>query len=276
MEHLSTEQIAQCADAIVYGKYGELDIDLRNHLANCDECAAEVLSVTDIVFDYNLEKSDKGKVLNMKRWIAVVSGVAAAITVVFLVTSVFFNSKFKSDYIVSDDSIKVKSTEITNNEVKIDARGDVVENNQTITTAADKNENSSLSKVEPEHKVKQKVKIKSKTPSDQQTSFSGLYVPDQTLEILFENFTQAYRGADIVVLSTGITQVPENDSLKWSNPNKDELYVEFFDNKGTRFLTTTEYSSGIKLPELEDGLYYWKLVNQDFDLLFVGKIVVEK
>lgn len=263
--HLSEEQIAQCADAIVGGRYGELDSELRNHLTICDDCAAEVLSVTDIVIDFKANAS-KGKLIRFKPWVAAVSGVAAVGLIFFVAMALLKQNPNTQN--LAENEYKFPAVGVVDSAELIGSPTEEVESLANLEKPEDKSD-----VVSPKSAPKQKETPMKSKPVD---SFSGgSYVPDQTLEILFENFTQAYRGEDIVILSSGVTELPGTDSLKWSNPSKEELYVEFFDNTGNRFLTLTERSSGISIPDLNNGLYYWKLINQDFDLLFVGKIVVK-
>ncbi|MGE0079577.1 MAG: hypothetical protein AB7S48_17080 [Bacteroidales bacterium] len=53
MEHLTEQEIAQCADAIREGSYASLPHAVREHVANCDECANEIAMVAEIVNEIN-------------------------------------------------------------------------------------------------------------------------------------------------------------------------------------------------------------------------------
>ena len=126
--------------------------------------------------------------------------------------------------------------------------------------------------------VEQGTEAKIESPATDTSPSNKLlasYEPNSELEKLYDNFASAYRSDDISVVSDRIVRVPANDSLKWSNPSKEIMNVDIFNNKGNRILTLSSNTNGIKIPALDDGLYYWKLINQDFDLLFVGKIFVE-
>ncbi len=257
-KHLTEEQIAQCADAIVDGKYGLLDNYLRQHLAVCDECASEVLSVSDIVVDFKQEVKEV-KTIRLKPWFTLIVSVAAVGLIFVVVTSVMdFNHKSVQalQALVSDES-SVADTTIKDSVIE----DSIVSGNNNVV--------ESPKQVLPKKSDKEPVKIV------QKELLAEAFVPDKTLEVLFNNFTQTYRGEDVVITSKGIIKRAETDSLKWSNPMGEELYVEFFNNKGTRIITLTKKSAGVLIPELDKGLYYWKLINQDFDLLFVGKILVE-
>lgn len=246
--HFTEEEIAVCADAIADGNYASLDANLREHLTICDECAAEVLGVTDIVI--NQRSEGKGKRFRVKSWIAIASGVAATVLLFFVVSALLTK-------IPAFENSEVATTLMTESLVeRADSVALIPSSSDALTVA-------------PEQFATNHKSNKPK-PSD-----GASYVPDATLEVLFQNHTQEYRGEDITVMSKGILKLSETDSLKWSNPSKEELFVEFFNNKGDRILTLTQKQSGMPIPDLSNGLYYWKLINQDFDLLFVGKIVVD-
>jgi hypothetical protein len=101
------------------------------------------------------------------------------------------------------------------------------------------------------------------------------YTPNPQLEKLVENFRGTYRGGDITVTSLELTIFPTTDSLKWKNPSSTTLIVEILDVMGEKVFEADTKHSGIKIPSLKKGLFYWKLMNQDFDLHYVGKIRVE-
>lgn len=258
-KHLTEEQIAQCADAIVDGRFGLLDGSLRQHLAVCDECASEVLSVSDIVVDFK-EEAKEVKTIGFKPWVAAIASIAAAGLIFVVVTSVLdFNQ----------DSEQELQALASSNNVVADTTENTIEIIDSIVTG------KSTAVDLPKQAFQPKTSEKEAVTVVQKDLLAEAFVPDKTLEVLFSNFTQTYRGEDVVITSKGIIKRTETDSLKWSNPMGEELYVEFFNNKGTRIITLTKKSAGVQIPELDKGLYYWKLINQDFDLLFVGKILVE-
>ncbi|MFP4556766.1 MAG: hypothetical protein ACLFNU_07835 [Bacteroidales bacterium] len=264
--HLTEEQIAACADAIIDGKYSNLNQDIRNHLAECDECAAEVLNVTEISIDFSAGSSTKGLFIKFKPWIIATASIAAAGALLLIA----FNATVFSD----SDNVNSPPLALENadNHHGYDEPYSTRMSDTSETRLAQEKDSA---KRQLEDSIKQKVTEKKESKTELKEDYLLPYGPNETLEKLFNNFTQAYRGEDITITSKGVTKIPEADSLKWSNPNGEELYVEFFNNKGHRINTLTVNSAGIPLPELDKGLYYWKLINNDFDLLFVGKIIVE-
>ncbi|MFW6202759.1 MAG: hypothetical protein ACOC30_00510, partial [Marinilabilia sp.] len=62
--------------------------------------------------------------------------------------------------------------------------------------------------------------------------------------------------------------------LEWTNKEKEELIIEILDNKGDRILRDVTTGNRYRVENLGNGLYYWKLISSDYDLLFCGRIRV--
>ncbi len=99
--------------------------------------------------------------------------------------------------------------------------------------------------------------------------------PNEKLEKLYKNHKETYRVNSIKIISKGELEYPKVDSLKWANNANDKLIVEIFNNKDKKIKTIETNNSAVKIPKLSTGIYYWKLINEDFDLLYVGKIKVK-
>jgi hypothetical protein len=84
-----------------------------------------------------------------------------------------------------------------------------------------------------------------------------------------------YRGESIDVTTLPELKYAKGTKLEWNNPEKQVLYVELFNNSGEKIKEITTNESNYHLPMLQPGLYYWKLINENYDLLFVGKIIVK-
>ena len=257
--HFTEEEVAICADAIANGDYALLDADLREHLSICDECAAEVLCVTDIAVNHLSKGKGNGKRVQLKSWLGVALGVAAAGLLFFFVTSLLTSAPSigKSELATNFSSEAIDKTTDTVLQVISTDKVMPADNEQSAT---------------PTNAERPKIAVAS---SKAKPTVSASYVPDPTLEILYKNHTEAYRGESVTVISKGVLKISETDSLKWTNPAAEELIVELFNNEGDRIFTLTQNQSGMPIPKLSNGLYYWKLINPDFDLLFVGKILVE-
>lgn len=61
MEHLTEQEIAQCADAIREGSYASLPLAVREHVANCDECANEIAMVVETANEIDTTQKKMGK-----------------------------------------------------------------------------------------------------------------------------------------------------------------------------------------------------------------------
>ena len=98
---------------------------------------------------------------------------------------------------------------------------------------------------------------------------------NEKLEKLYRNHQESYRANSIQIITKGEVAYPAIDSLKWINKTKDKLTVEIFNNKDQEIESLGTNTSAVKIPKLGTGIYYWKLINEDFDLLYVGKIIVK-
>lgn len=102
------------------------------------------------------------------------------------------------------------------------------------------------------------------------------FVPNRRLEKMvsrFDGSTTRNCGNKIVsksMISANVGSVV----LHWESSRNEELTIEIFDNKENTLLTNKTSQNFLKSSIDTPGLYYWKLYNQDFDLLFCGKIHV--
>lgn len=253
-KHLSEQEVAQCADAINGNAFNSLPEELREHLSHCDDCASEVLSVTDIAFDFSATNKD-GSVLKLStgKKIAFFTSAAA----VLIIAAIYITAQFTFLGSTGRQLATSDSTISQSHDSLLIAKNKEIHTVQLNQSIEDTSQNPTTDKV---------------NSSDQLAN----YQPNSEMEKLFDNNASAYRGDDITVISDRTVKVPGNDSLKWSNPTKEILNVDIFNNQAQRIQTLRSSEKGIKIPDLSNGLYYWKLINQDFDLLFVGKIIVTK
>ena len=74
---------------------------------------------------------------------------------------------------------------------------------------------------------------------------------------------------DVIQLSTSATTV-----LKWKTPENEDLNIEVFNNLGAKIMSLTTNENSIQLAPLkQEGLFYWKLFDSDYELLYCGKII---
>lgn len=234
--HFTEEEVAMVADAINEDRYNHLPEPVRLHLSECDECASEVLMVADIAQDFKM-KAVKPKIFRLKRWIYIASISSAAAILIFAIFKLSYpngeNDLHKNILVVTDSGAKTMDNPLIESD-----------------TAS--------------QKINEKcVNVKNIASLE----------PNKQLEKLYDNYKTDYRGDDIQVVTKGIIQYLANDSLIWINPKNELLTIEIFDNQGKISKKITSKSQGIKIPKLPIGLYYWKLINEEADLLYVGKII---
>ena len=104
------------------------------------------------------------------------------------------------------------------------------------------------------------------------------YAVNEELEKLVERYTETSLRGDFSVNIKSIIEIKSNEDLvfEWNNTNKENLTLEFFNNSGDKLFEEKTSENRFTTTGLSNsGLYYWKLINEDFDLLFCGKIIVK-
>ncbi|MFW5793459.1 MAG: hypothetical protein ACOCWC_04175 [Bacteroidota bacterium] len=255
--HLTEEQLAICAEAINNKSYDSLPKHIRKHIADCSDCANELMIISDISLevegDLALEK--KTKYIKLNPWYIGIGSVAAAILIIFIaiefsnLNKESINENQISDIpAIIDEDLQdhIKKTEKDQQAIQKDTN--IIEDTTSHTVVRNDFDKKSLA-----------------------------YVPEITLEHLFQNMKGEYRSESVEIKTPHTLQINKSakDTLRWLNPKNEILFVEIFNNKAEEVLVTETDSESIITPELKEGLYYWKLINKDFDLLFVGKIIVE-
>lgn len=249
MEHLTELEVAQCADALVQGKYDALPQVLKEHLSSCDACAGEVAIVAELSGEIEKPAINQNVTAkHRKLWIAVLGGVAAVLLAIVLIGN-YYEGTF-----LNFGRQTAHLSDIPSPQQKPDRTG--------ITTTQEEN----LKPVDND-------KIVSQQRTAQQESLLA-YRPDDELEKLARNFEGVYRGNEISIVTPHEFNCSPKDLLQWNNPDKLMLSVEFYNNKGAIVSTQQTSAESLPIPSLTPGLYYWKLINDHFDLLFCGKLVV--
>jgi len=249
-EHLTESDIAYCAEAVKNGTFESLDAYIRTHLEACDACAQEVLAVTAIIgslekgtFEFSLKDTPELPLVKSSKFssystLTKVAAVAAIL--IFAVSSaVIIMMKTNTVEPQSPTYIAAKNTE--KNVLDQDTIEEAPANN--LLTVENNN------------------------------TYIASYEPHEMLETLFNNSRGTYRSVDVKVKTPSEVQFVNTNVLSWSNPRHEKLYVEIFNNNGTMIESYTLNTEEMPLPPLEKGLYYWKLINEEYDLLFVGKII---
>lgn len=312
-KHLTEEEIAICADALDNGNYQSLPHSIRNHVAHCDQCADEILLVADIAGDKELtltpEAPKQDKAQKIIAWSA---SVAAAIALILLLIDLSDNTLKQGESLLTqkttsgDKQTEAKDsfpgettqhTETTLSEKKssgsISKRVETNEstNNQFIAKNAKKaieqsRENKHSESLPPKEAPATQMSSAEASPSGvtphlkekaDTLKFLAHYKPNEKLEKLTKRFKGNLRSTDGIEVISPLTLSCSKSSItiKWNNPQQKRLIIEVFNNNGERILETETIKEQYTLQNLENGLYYWKLISEDFELLFCGKIVIK-
>ncbi|MCT4646459.1 MAG: hypothetical protein N4A74_15830 [Carboxylicivirga sp.] len=246
--HLTDEQIAICAEALNADRISSLPENICVHLDECEECSHQVLAVSETI----LELSDS-PLIELKKThhnsLKKIIGIAATMAIVLSIGVYLFK-------------IPTQESELSSNSI--------IEKTSTIVQS-------------PYEKPDTLHTIQTKTPENNQLLTSKekqmlAFTPHMELDKLSERFdASAQRGDEVKVLSQVIGRSSVNQiDILWENPDKQSLLIEIYDNRGIKINeieTNNPRACVIKLTN--KGLYYWKLLNEDYDLLFCGKIWFE-
>lgn len=179
--------------------------------------------------------------------------------------------------LINETSVPSVLTDGTEDSVRIDAKlAKQDSSNSSATEPAQVAVSKTQRKAQPTELPTNK-EIEKKTESlkrDLSETLAANFKPLPYLEAMLNDVS---RSANLTVISPEINQQMQ-DSLRfsWRSPDSEKLYLKILNNKGSElFAFTVESNQYLFSQKLKPGLYYWKLENED-DLLFVGKFVVGK
>lgn len=252
--HLSEEEIALYAEALIANKANEIDANFKDHILECDECADKVLSVTEITEDFRAEEqSNLVKTIPLKKiyWLRI----AASIVLIAGVGLIIFQVKQVNKPqppVIADTKDSIITT--------IDSSKIIKEQTNIIAET----ENETVDSIAPEEIT--------------QTVNENLlaYAVNENLEKLVNRFIEANLRDSFSVDIKSLVEIKSNEEIIFELNNNKELFIlEFFNNQGEKLFEEETSENNYKTTRLkEPGLYYWKLLNEDFDLLFCGKIII--
>ncbi|MCT4644469.1 MAG: hypothetical protein N4A74_05725 [Carboxylicivirga sp.] len=212
-------------------------------MKNCDECAHLVIAVSQTANEIELTNSFEST--EPKTWqygLAIAASIAAIISI-----GIFFNST-------------PTLTKQSNFSKNIDNYSPPVDSNKHNPTEKDKQMPIKELQINLTQKNKQALLA---------------YATNKELDQLCNRFINAsLRSEEIKVTSPTLIESQNNKlHLQWINGNKQSLIVELYNNGGkliNEYKTNDSQSHTVQLKD--KGIFYWKLLNEDFDLLFCGKI----
>lgn len=267
MKHLSEENIARYAEALAEGRQNSLPPDIRDHIKECDKCADEVMEVYEMLEDASLTRNDdrkkkKGILMRPAYWLSVAAGITVLVGVGGYF--VFYKGKPSDTVEIADEQKNIGSQ----NKSQIQDKTYDTSQSEWIKQQTD------TPKSEPE---KQPTKVAKETMNTPQ--IAEAYQQNERLELLASRFDgEAVRGEGFELTSphTQDMEVGESVVISWVPGNNQGLIFSLYDNKEQLVFERTGMRDGITIKkDLEPGLYYWKLINQDFDLLYCGKLKVK-
>lgn len=253
-KHFSDEQVALCAEALNKGNVESLPAYMQKHLSECNDCASSVTMVAELSENIALESDTGGK----SGKLSLLYRISAAAVILILIGLGFYKGK---------PSINDNNVAQTNSDTLI-----VINKSEEYIASDVKNiESNNISDTET---VKKQDHIQ---PAKRDNELLA-YATNADLEKLVDRFkTGAMRGDEVEVLSPVVIEGKIGEVvLEWTNTDAQELIVEFFNNNGEKLFEEVLTVSSIKPEKLTNkGLYYWKLINEDFDLVFCGKIKLQ-
>lgn len=245
-QHLTPQEIARCADSINRGTYSTIPANLREHLVACEQCADELLAVTELTHDtLSVDMTPERAPIfkpSIPRGIIKYTLAAAALIVAVIVL--------------------------------IESRND------TTTKYPDNHSahtNTPVVKKEIQNDKPDTIQPVIKTPVTQKRELLAQFKPNHKLELLVENYQYPSRWETGMSIYDEVLRKPvlTADSLCWPQETPGEHVVEILNNQNKLIHNLHTTTGCVYIPDLEPGLYYWKVINKDYDLLFVGKIVKE-
>lgn len=244
-KHLNDEQIATVADALNIDNVNSLPADVKNHIAECNECANKALIVSELSYDYNTKTSITKGYRTKNRFLKFSIIVLAAASIIILFLVFYLQKPIKVDNNIAENTDSVK----------------VIEQIDTSRTLQDQ-----------EYIVEEKIKT---------TLNSDLiaFAENDKFEKNFCRFANsATRSSIVTILSPQIIEVKNNTEIKieWIMTDS-PLFIEVFDNNGNKLLSEETSNSFMEINVVKNqGLYYWKVIDEDFNLIYCGKIIYKK
>lgn len=281
MQHLTEEDIAVCAEAMEKGAYHTLPEDVRKHLSMCDKCAEEVLMVSEMTDDFRFEARESLPLWSKSQKIIAWSvSVAAAAVFVMLLISDFPGIIQDGDprHIVQNEDEKSAPVLEEQDTIGDTQPGRDVPDQQKLAHRETEN-GSSGNELETGSGTPGSMHSASTEGKKDLSEESGLlaaYEPNEDMEKLVARSQSGLRNVEEVKVQTPPTLTVDRTPflLEWTNKRNEQLIIEVVDNKGEIILKDETTGDRYQVENTGNGLYYWKLISEDFDLLFCGRIRV--
>ncbi len=236
----SEEELAYIAESIQKGYKSSLPPDISNHLSSCNNCAGELLMILE-----SIESRKKNKRLNINKK-------SLYLTITFSSVAALFGAGLFIFHLAVNENTSTGAK----------PRSDLDEN---ITITENTKNHSSTSNV---------ANTASTNNSDQKTtSFSDIkFEPCPDLEKLILRNSIALRGSNKLFTVSENNHFTPPVKIEIPNQSTQEFQILILNNKNQLIFETTFCCREFIIPELEKGLFYYKILNNEDDLLYVGKI----
>jgi hypothetical protein len=251
--HFNEEEIAICAEAIKTNRLNNLAKKLLNHLETCELCRQEILEVAGIVESIDerqLRKIDRRKNPSVRYLIGIGSVAASLLLVLY---TLFYSKK--------------EEAQIAKNDIPVDKYVDINEDTTIKSKKIDSIINNS--------NKNKKIKLKPNSFLNQKRKFK------KSTEL--EALVQRYKNSANRSIETNYNyisllkfKIKENIVLNILNEHSETFIVEIFNYKNEKLKEFETNNTKLSIKNnFKAGNYYWKLLNEDFDLLFCGKIQIK-
>lgn len=245
--HLSEEEIAQAAEAMLQDDYQSLPESVSQHLKNCEECANEVLTICSILDDNQANTESKEIVHPAKQ---------ASNTKI-----TFFYWAFAASFLL------LASLYFWNHQDDPGKRT-ISDNKQHAT-------NSQIDTLTSLHlDSSQTSPIETNIESNRTNLLAFQENPE--LEKLFARFNQSsFRADGPEIFTSGLLTFSPSDTIHLSWDAEDiEYQIQIKNYEGITVLEN-KTTAGSFILTMPAGLYYWKLFDEEFNLLYCGKIIIQ-
>ncbi|MFO8001138.1 MAG: hypothetical protein R6U46_07835 [Marinilabilia sp.] len=281
MQHLTQEDIEVCAEALARDDFYSLPSGIREHLATCDRCSGAVLKMVDVPSGFSFKEPDL-PVFRSKSQKLIAWGVSLAAGVVFLLLitdghEILPAKDFHNDLVQNDDESSGLPFEskISGVEIKVSEKASPGKDEGSQSGSGNESSENVL-KVESSgsKEVNATPHLEKRSPAA-----SGLephYQRNEDFEELIGRTLADSETPGEISVHTPLTTTTDGSSVvvEWSNPENERLIVEIVDNRDQLILKDETNDRYYRFENLSDGLYYWKLISEDSELLFCGRILV--
>jgi hypothetical protein len=264
--HLTYEQLALYSEHLKSNTLEQCPQDLKKHIESCDRCAVEAAELCTLTDDLTVQTNSKKSLFGKQGYLFVLAAAAAGVLMFVAIWFLVDTSDSNRNYLGENNPAGLIDT--GNIQIK-----------PKVVPAEKKRRDTNVSPQPEDSSKKTEVMFGQSVPNriDETSTVSKYYRKHKPSEMLVENFNGNMRSTHVEVHTPSELSVTNDGEqlvlLRWNNTQKMHLTVELLNNSGEIHKEYRTRGDSLIIENLpHKGLYYWKLFNQDFDLLFCGKI----